>query len=85
MSVLPFKQTTGKNAPSEIIAEYGSFEQMIKQAQQYARDLLHSCDESDVPMEVAVRALEDYGDVLPAAYRAAVLREVERLVEDYRY
>jgi hypothetical protein len=84
MTILPFKQSAGKNSPAEIAAEYGSFEEMIEQAKQYARDILCSCDEGDDPMVKALRAVEDYQDMLPAAFRAAVRREVERLItEDY--
>jgi hypothetical protein len=84
MTILPFKQSAGKNSPAEIAAEYGSYEQLIEQAKCYARDILCSCSDSDDPMAMALRAVEAYQDMLPAAFRAATLREVERLItEDY--
>lgn len=83
MAVLSFKQHTGKNSPAEILAEYGSFEQMIEQAKQYASDILCSCSDDDNPMAIAARAMEAYRDMLPAAFRAACLREVGRLMEAY--
>ena len=55
-------------------------------ALQYAHDIVMSCAGEDVePIERAVEALMQYGDLYPTGFWVLVLREVERLAEAWRY
>jgi len=79
MSVIPFPFPEA----AAIMAEWGTPDAMIAEAHQYARDLLCTCSDGDDPMALARRALDDYQGTLPAIYRAALLSEVKRLVDQY--
>jgi len=55
-------------------------------ALQYAHDIVMTCAGEDVePIELAVAAMLRFGDDYPASFWVAVLREVERLAEAWRY
>lgn len=55
-------------------------------ALQYAHDIVMSCAGEDIePIELAVEAMLRFGDAYPAPFWVAVLREVERLAEAWRY
>jgi len=55
-------------------------------ALQYAHDIVASCADEDIePIERAVEALMQYGDLYPAGFWVQVVREVERLSPPWRY
>ena len=55
-------------------------------ALQYAHDIVATCAGEDIePLELAVAAMLRFGDAYPPPFWVAVLREVERLAEAWRY